>query len=93
MQTDDTLHCTKEVVLVIYSGVDMSGYEITDEDIEAIDRWLSVNHPENANQDYAKGMLVKMKSLYRQVGFDNPDHLEDLYRDYSSDQNGKTSEE
>jgi len=74
----------------------MSGFEITDNDVAAVTRWLKIFHPEDANLDFARGMLVNIKLGYRHVGWDDPDQLEDYYGDYknrSDDQNGKTSDE
>jgi len=74
----------------------MSGYELSDKDIDGMVRWLQAQHPENANRDYAAGMLISMKLMYRKLGWDDPDKLEDFYLEYDSrraDQNGKTSEE
>lgn len=73
----------------------MSGYEINDRDVEAVVSWLKIFHPANANEEYARGMLIAMKLSYRQVGRDNPDKLEDFYFEYNNrtNQNGKRSEE
>lgn len=74
----------------------MQGYRLNDEDTEAMVRWLEQHHSENANREYAAAMLVAMKLAYRQIGWSDPDKLEDFYREYSqklADQNGKTSEE
>jgi hypothetical protein len=74
----------------------MQGYRLNDKDTDAMVRWLKQNHPENANREYAEAMLVEMKLAYRQIGWSDPDKLEDFYSEYSqklTDQNGKTSEE
>lgn len=46
----------------------MTGYIPTDEDIAAMVRDLEKNDPENANPDYARQMLIKMKLMYRELG-------------------------
>lgn len=46
----------------------MTGYIPTDEDIAAMVRDLEKNDPENANSDYARQMLIKMKLMYRELG-------------------------
>lgn len=46
----------------------MTGYVPTDEDIAATVRDLEKNDPENANPEYARQMLVKMKLMYRELG-------------------------
>jgi hypothetical protein len=74
----------------------MQGYRLNDQDTKAMVHWLAQYHPENANRDYAEAMLIEMKLAYRQIGWSDPDKLEDFYREFSqklSDQNGKTSDE
>jgi RNA polymerase-interacting CarD/CdnL/TRCF family regulator len=46
----------------------MTGYMPTNEDIAAMIRDLEKNDPENANPDYARQMLIKMKLMYRELG-------------------------
>jgi len=46
----------------------MPGYMPTDEDIAATVRDLEKNDPENANPEYARQMLIKMKLMYRELG-------------------------
>lgn len=48
--------------------MNMTGYIPTDEDIAAMVRDLEKNDPENANSDYARYMLIKMKLMYRELG-------------------------
>ena len=46
----------------------MSGYMPTDEDVAAMVRDLEKNNPENANPEYARQMLIRMKLMYRELG-------------------------
>lgn len=46
----------------------MSGYIPTDEDIAAMVRDLEKKDPVNANPEYARKMLVRMKLMYRELG-------------------------
>lgn len=46
----------------------MSGYMPTDEDVAAMVRDLEKNDPENANPEYARQMLIRMKLMYRELG-------------------------
>ena len=46
----------------------MTGYIPTKEDIAAMVRDLEKNDPENANPEYARQMLIKMKLMYRELG-------------------------
>jgi len=57
----------------------MSDYQITDEDIDTLVRYLAVYHPENANREYAQRMLESTKSALHQIAVNNPDDIEALY--------------
>ncbi|NCU29758.1 hypothetical protein EOM60_04060 [Candidatus Saccharibacteria bacterium] len=46
----------------------MPGFIPTDEEIAAIVRDLEINDPENANRDYARQQLIRMKLGYRDIG-------------------------
>jgi hypothetical protein len=46
----------------------MPGYMPTDEDVAAMVSELEKNDPENANPEYARQMLIKMKLMYRDLG-------------------------
>ena len=48
--------------------MNMTGYMPTGEDIAAMVRDLEKNDPENANPEYARQMLIKMKLMYRELG-------------------------
>lgn len=62
----------------------MSGYEITDQDIQSVVKWLKDRDPENANEEFAKEMLLAMKMSYREVGLTDPDSLEKFYEEYKN---------
>ena len=47
---------------------DEIGYKPTEEDIQAVVRWLKVNKPEDATPKYAKRILVELKLAYRELG-------------------------
>jgi dephospho-CoA kinase len=57
----------------------MSDFQITDEDIDAVERYLEIYHPENANREYAQRMLESTKSALHQIAINNPDDIEALY--------------
>lgn len=61
----------------------MSGYEITDQDVQAVVKWLKDRDPANANEEFAKEMLLAMKMSYREIGQADPDALEKFYKEYS----------
>ena len=46
----------------------MSGYMPTEEDIAAMVRELEKTDPINANPEYARQMLIRMKLMYRELG-------------------------
>lgn len=60
----------------------MSGYELNEKDIDQVLEWLKDHKPEKANREYAISMLIELKQNYRQTGFDDPDLLEDLKKNY-----------
>lgn len=57
----------------------MSDYVITDEDVDAVVRYLEIFHPENANREFARYMLESTKSAIHKIALDNPDDIEALY--------------
>lgn len=48
--------------------MNMSGYTPTEEDISAMVRELEQSDPANANPEYARQMLIRMKLMYRELG-------------------------
>ena len=46
----------------------MSGYIPTEDDIAAMVRELEKTDPVNANPEYARQMLIRMKLMYRELG-------------------------
>ena len=56
--------------------MNMSGYIPTDEDIEKMVRDLEKKDPENANETYARQMLIRMKLMYRELGRIDEDLLQ-----------------
>jgi hypothetical protein len=57
----------------------MSGYTITEEDIEKTLNYLRIFHPENANREFAEEFLKYWKAAYRRIGAIDPDALDELY--------------
>lgn len=60
------------------------GYKITDEDIEAVVRWLRINDPENANPKIARQMLEGTRSMFREIGQTDEDLLHKALEDYKT---------
>lgn len=60
----------------------MSDYQITDSDIDAMMRYLEIYHPENANREYAQGLLEHTKSALHEIAKNNPDDIEAMYEVY-----------
>lgn len=48
--------------------MNMTGYIPTDEDIAAMVRELEQKDPANADPEYAREMLIRMKLMYREIG-------------------------
>jgi hypothetical protein len=74
----------------------MVGYRLNDEDVAKVVRWLEINHPGNADKDFAKDMLISMKLAYRELGLTDPDKLDGYYADFTKkrlDQKGNISDE
>lgn len=57
----------------------MSDYVITDEDVDAVVRYLEIFHPENADREFALFMLESTKTAIHKIAIENPDALEELY--------------
>ena len=64
----------------------MSDYVITDEDIDAVVRYLKIYHPENATREYARRMLESTKSALHQIAINNPNDIEALYKQIENSQ-------
>lgn len=60
----------------------MSDYQITDSDIDSMVHYLGIYHPENANREYAQGLLEHTKSALREIAKNNPDDIEAMYEAY-----------
>lgn len=63
----------------------MSGYEITEEDIQGMLKYLKAFHSENANREFAEEMLRYLKAASRRLAFTDPDALEELYNEFTSE--------
>lgn len=62
----------------------MSGYEITEEDIDAVVRYMKIFHPEKADRDYSRALLEYIKSSLHQIARNNPDDIEVMYEQYEA---------
>lgn len=72
--------------------MNMTGYMPTEEDVATMVRDLEKNDPENANHEYARQMLIKMKLMYRELGRIDEDLLlkeMEQYRVNTHDENSK----
>lgn len=65
----------------------MSGYKITEEDIQGMLKYLQVFHPDNANRNYAEEILEYMKAGYHRLALTNPDALDKLYEAFQKSKN------
>jgi RNA polymerase-interacting CarD/CdnL/TRCF family regulator len=64
--------------------MNMSGYMPTEEDIAAMVRDLEKSDPENANPEYARQMLIKMKLMYRELGHIDEELLHKELEEYKA---------
>lgn len=69
----------------------MSDYVITDEDIDAVVRYLKIYHPENATREFAQTMLETARSTLHQIAVNNPDDIEALYEQIQVDNRGDSN--
>lgn len=60
----------------------MSDYQITDEDVDAVVRYLEIYNPERASREYARAMLEYIKSGLHGVARNNPDDIEAMFEAY-----------
>lgn len=60
----------------------MSDFQITDEVIEAVVRYMKIFHPDRANREYARAMLEHIKSGLSKIARNNPDDIEAMYESY-----------
>ncbi|HUD81832.1 MAG TPA: hypothetical protein VMR08_04405 [Patescibacteria group bacterium] len=65
----------------------MSGYEITEKDIDGMLNYLRAFHPENANREFAKEMLEYMKATYRRLASTDSEALDELYESFKQSGN------
>lgn len=68
----------------------MSFYEISDEDIDSVVRYMKIFHPEKANREYAKAMLEYFKAEYHNLSLTDPKALDDLFARYEASKNTAT---
>jgi hypothetical protein len=66
----------------------MSGYQISDEDVDVMVRYMKIFHPEKASRDYCQALLEAFHSGVitglRQIALNKPDDLEELYEKYEA---------
>lgn len=74
----------------------MSGYHISDEDVDGVVRYMKIFHPEKADRAYCRAMLETVQSGViaglRKIAITNPDEIEALYEKYEAylkDQGGQ----
>lgn len=65
--------------------MDMTGYIPTEEDIAAMVRELEQSDPANANPEYARQMLIRMKLMYRELGQIDEDLLHKEMQSFNQD--------
>ena len=58
------------------------GYQITDQDVATVIRWLEINDPENANEKVAREVLTGARDMWRDMGRVDIDLLYNAREDY-----------
>jgi hypothetical protein len=67
---------------------DEIGYRTNDEDIAKMIEILKATYPEDANEDYARLMLIEMKLSLREMGSIDEDFLHQMKAKVDSQING-----
>ncbi len=71
---------------MVYLSTVMNHYQISDEDVDGVMRYMKIFHPEKANRDYCKALLEYLQSGLisglRQIALNKPDDIEELYEKY-----------
>ena len=62
----------------------MSDYQISDEDVDAVVRYMEMFHPENASREYCWALLEHIKSGLHQIARNNPEDIEAMYAQYEA---------
>jgi len=68
----------------------MSDFQITEEVIDAVVRYMKIVHPESpekATREYARAMLEYTKSGLHKVARNNPDDIEAMFEGYEQSKN------
>lgn len=68
----------------------MTGYIPTDDDIASMVRELEQSNPANANPDYARQMLIRMKLMYRELGSIDEELLNKEMESFKNEQTNAT---
>lgn len=58
----------------------MSDYQISDEDIDVVVRYMKIFHPEKADRAYCKEALARLKAGLFKIARNNPDDIEEIYQ-------------
>jgi hypothetical protein len=66
----------------------MSGYKISDEDVDGVLRYMKIYHPERADREYCRALLEAFQAGLiaglRQIALNKPDDIEELYEKYEA---------
>lgn len=60
-------------------------YELNEQDIDSVIRYLKIYDPDNATPEKAIAMLEDLQSGIHMLGHSNPELLEKLYKDVKND--------
>jgi hypothetical protein len=66
----------------------MSGYQISDEDVGGVVRYMNIFHPDKADPAYCRALLEAFQAGViqglRELALDKPDDIEELYEKYEA---------
>lgn len=62
----------------------MSDYQIIDEDVDAVVRYMKIYHPDKANSEYCRAMLEYLKAGLHEIARNNPDDIEAMYEQFEA---------
>ena len=57
-------------------------YELNEKDIDSVLNFLRIFDPSNATPEKAIGFLVYLRIGFHEIGHDNPEKLEQLFKKY-----------
>ncbi len=67
----------------------MRDYELNEQDIDSVIRYLKVHDPKNATPEMAMALLEHMRAAFHTMAHDNPEMLDEIYQDLKKQKKSK----